>query len=65
MQTDQRWPALAEGTLRNRERAALEAEAMQTDEGRALREKYRPFDPEENARLAEGLRRRLSSRGPS
>jgi hypothetical protein len=65
MQTDPRWRALAEGTLTDQERAALEAEAMQTDEGRARWEKYRPFGPEEDARLVEGLRCRLSSLGPS
>ncbi len=61
MQSDPRWPALAEGTLSAADRAALEAEAARTPEGRALWEMYRPFGPEEDARLVGGLRRRLST----
>jgi hypothetical protein len=60
-----RWEALAEGTLRAADRAALEAEAALTAEGRALVEQCRPFDAEEDARLVERLRRRLSPWGPS
>ncbi len=59
--TDPRWPALAEGTLSPANRTVLVAEAAQTAEGRALLEKYRPFDVEEDERLVEALRRRLST----
>jgi hypothetical protein len=59
-----RWEAHTEGTLSDAERAALEAEAAQTEEGRILLEMYRPFDAQEDARLVERLRHRLSTPGP-
>jgi hypothetical protein len=54
-ESDPRWQALAEGRLSDSERAALEVEAMQTEEGRGLWEMYRPFNAEEDARLVHRL----------
>jgi hypothetical protein len=56
---DPRWRALAGGTLSDAERDALHAEAMQSEEGCARWELYRPFDAQERSRLLDGVRRRI------
>lgn len=56
---DPRWRSLAEGRLSEEEAAALKEEAYRTDEGRYLWDVYRPFDPDEEARVRAGVHERV------